>query len=85
MVLVIVLLLFGAKRLPELGRSLDRGIKEFKEGLTPKEEVSKETGEKPPEAVEGVQENPNRAKATQEEEQHQRSHKKEAADVSSRK
>jgi hypothetical protein len=43
--------------------------------------VSKETGEKPPEAVEGVQENPNRAKATQEEEQHQRSHEKEAAEV----
>jgi sec-independent protein translocase protein TatA len=30
LILVIVLLLFGAKRLPEVGRSLGRGIREFK-------------------------------------------------------
>ena len=35
--LLIVLLLFGAKRLPEMGRSLGRGIQEFKEGLNTKE------------------------------------------------
>lgn len=29
-VLVIVLIIFGPKRLPELGRSLGRGIREFK-------------------------------------------------------
>jgi sec-independent protein translocase protein TatA len=29
-VLVIVLLLFGAKRIPELGKSLGQGIKEFR-------------------------------------------------------
>ena len=32
-VLVIALLLFGAKRLPEVGRSLGRSIAAFKEGL----------------------------------------------------
>ena len=31
-VLVIVLLLFGAKRVPELARSLGRSLKEFKRG-----------------------------------------------------
>ena len=31
---VIVLLLFGAKKLPELGRSLGQGIQEFKEGMS---------------------------------------------------
>jgi sec-independent protein translocase protein TatA len=35
--LLIILLLFGAKRLPEMGRSLGRGIHEFREGLTTKE------------------------------------------------
>src|SRR3954468_15000797 len=33
-VLVIVLLLFGAKRLPELGKSLGSGMREFKDSVT---------------------------------------------------
>lgn len=33
-VLLIVLVLFGAKRLPELGSGLGRGMREFKEGIT---------------------------------------------------
>ena len=32
-IMVIALLLFGAKRLPEVGRSLGRSIAAFKEGL----------------------------------------------------
>ncbi len=32
--LVIVLLLFGAKRLPELGRSLGTGMREFKDSVS---------------------------------------------------
>lgn len=32
--LVIVLLVFGAKRLPELGRSLGTGMREFKDSVT---------------------------------------------------
>jgi len=31
--LVIVLLFFGAKRIPELARSLGRGTREFREGI----------------------------------------------------
>ena len=33
-ILVIVLLIFGPKRLPDLGRSLGRGMREFKESVT---------------------------------------------------
>ena len=32
-ILVVVLLLFGAKRLPEIGRALGEGIREFKKSL----------------------------------------------------
>jgi TatA/E family protein of Tat protein translocase len=32
LVLLIVLLTFGAKRLPEIGRALGRAIREFKKG-----------------------------------------------------
>jgi sec-independent protein translocase protein TatA len=32
--LVVLLLVFGAKRLPEMGRSLGTGMREFKESLT---------------------------------------------------
>jgi sec-independent protein translocase protein TatA len=39
--LAIVLVLFGAKRLPEMGRGLGRGIKEFKEGLASKDKPEK--------------------------------------------
>ncbi len=45
---VVALLLFG-KRLPEVGRSLGRGISEFKKGLKDvQEELSKEEPHVPP-------------------------------------
>lgn len=40
-ILVLVLLLFGAKRLPEIGRALGEGIKEFKKSLHDSGEDSK--------------------------------------------
>ncbi len=44
-ILLIALVLFGAKRLPEIGAGLGKGIRAFKEGL--KEEPTKEEiGEK---------------------------------------
>jgi sec-independent protein translocase protein TatA len=33
-VLVVALLIFGPKRLPEMGRSLGRGMREFKDSVT---------------------------------------------------
>jgi sec-independent protein translocase protein TatA len=35
-VLVVVLVIFGPKRLPQLGRSLGSGMKEFKDSVTGK-------------------------------------------------
>ena len=33
-VLIVLLIIFGPKRLPELGRSLGRGLREFKSSVT---------------------------------------------------
>ena len=37
LVLAAALLIFGPKRLPEMGRSLGRGLREFKDSVTGKE------------------------------------------------
>ena len=34
LLLIVALLLFGAKRLPEIGRSLGSGMREFKDSVT---------------------------------------------------
>jgi len=41
--LVVLLLVFGAKRLPEMGRSLGKGMREFKEGVSGVDEPVKTT------------------------------------------
>jgi len=38
-ILLVVLLLFGAKRLPEVGSSIGKGIREFKRSLTDTQEA----------------------------------------------
>jgi sec-independent protein translocase protein TatA len=43
LILLVVLLLFGAKRLPELGKSLGSGMKEFKDSVTGKDEAPART------------------------------------------
>lgn len=42
-VLVIVLLFFGPKRLPELGKSLGAGLREFKDSITGSSKDDEET------------------------------------------
>ncbi len=44
-ILVLVLLLFGAKRLPELARSLGQGIKEFRKSV---KEISEDSESEDP-------------------------------------
>lgn len=47
-ILVIVLVIFGPKRLPEIGKSLGKGIKEFKKSTTElQEHITKDEPETP--------------------------------------
>ena len=41
-ILVVALLIFGPKRLPEIGRSLGRGMREFKDSVTGKDDDTPE-------------------------------------------
>ena len=55
-VLGIALLVFGAKRLPEMGASLGRGIREFKRGLSEATDAMREadpTRSLPPRSTDG--------------------------------
>ena len=54
-VLIIALIVFGPKRLPELGKSMGKGIREFKGSLSleDKDELPAEISARPPEVVEG--------------------------------
>ena len=55
LVLVIALIVFGPKRLPELGKSVGKGIREFKGSLSmdDADELPAESATKPMERVEG--------------------------------
>jgi sec-independent protein translocase protein TatA len=46
--LAFVLLLFGPKRLPEMGRSLGKGMREFKDSLTGSKDEDQKREELPP-------------------------------------
>jgi len=48
-ILVVVLIVFGPKRLPDLGRSLGRGMREFKDSVTgkDKDELPEGSADKP--------------------------------------
>jgi sec-independent protein translocase protein TatA len=46
-VLVALLLIFGPKRLPMLGRGIGHGMREFKDGITGQSSFSEEADEQP--------------------------------------
>jgi sec-independent protein translocase protein TatA len=52
-ILVIVLVIFGPKRLPDLGRSLGSGMREFKDSVTGKggDDAKLPAGDEQPEPV----------------------------------
>ncbi len=66
--LAFVLLLFGPKRLPEMGRSLGKGMREFKDSISGKDEdeVKDEPAELPPAVTTPVEDEPVSASSTRE-------------------
>ena len=42
LIVLVVLLLFGGKKIPELMRGLGKGIREFKDGINPDEQAKKD-------------------------------------------
>jgi sec-independent protein translocase protein TatA len=52
-ILVVVLVIFGPKRLPDLGRSLGKGMREFKDSVTgsDKDELPESRAAEKPEPV----------------------------------
>jgi sec-independent protein translocase protein TatA len=60
--LAFVLLLFGPKRLPEMGRSLGKGMREFKDSISGKgdddDDEKDEPAELPPAAAAPVEDEP---------------------------
>ena len=52
--LVALLVIFGPKRLPEMGRSLGRGMREFKESISGKDDREDERELTPPRAAEST-------------------------------
>lgn len=56
LILAIILVLFGGKKLPELSRSLGSSIKEFKSAVGSTEELKKEIKEQVAETKEQIKE-----------------------------
>jgi sec-independent protein translocase protein TatA len=52
-VLIIALVIFGPKRLPELGRSMGRGIREFRSSISGKDDEDDESSQPP--QIEGAE------------------------------
>jgi sec-independent protein translocase protein TatA len=52
-VLIIALVIFGPKRLPELGRSMGKGIREFRSSVSGKDKDEDESSK--PAEIEGTQ------------------------------
>jgi sec-independent protein translocase protein TatA len=52
LLLLLALLLFGAKRLPEIGRSMGKGMREFKDSLSGKDRDDDEPAELPMQTTE---------------------------------
>jgi sec-independent protein translocase protein TatA len=46
LILLIIIVLFGASRIPSIMKAMGKGVKEFKEGIAPDEDDKKKIEEK---------------------------------------
>jgi sec-independent protein translocase protein TatA len=53
-ILIIALIIFGPKRLPELGRSVGKGIREFRSSISGKDDDEEEQSSEPAQ-IEGAE------------------------------
>ena len=58
LILLLVLLVFGPKRLPEMGRSLGKGFREFKDSITGESKDEPRSELPPPEPAEEAEPKP---------------------------
>ena len=63
--LLVLLLVFGAKRLPEMGRSLGKGMREFKDGVSGMEGSVTEPESAPPAQLPSTTGSPSASKIAQ--------------------
>ncbi len=47
LIILIIVIIFGARKLPELGKSLGEGIKNFRKSISSKEKEDKSSSDKP--------------------------------------
>lgn len=73
LVLIIVLIFFGPSKLPQLGQSLGRAIRGFKEGMN---EINGEARDLPPKGTENKQQLSHEQQARAEQHQHETSDQK---------
>ena len=57
-VLIVVLMVFGAKRLPEMGKSLGSGLRGFKDSLSGEDQVSQLHSEHSPQRTDELTTSP---------------------------
>ena len=53
LILLIALLLFGAKKIPDLAKSLGKGVREFKKGLNELQNINEKKDTQPKEKPKG--------------------------------
>jgi len=63
-ILVVFILLFGAKRLPDLARGVGKSIKEFKKATSSVEEDIRQAMEEEPESSKTIDKKPNASTST---------------------